>query len=239
MVLGVIALGSPLRLGCAPGSGHEGHGGPGGPGRHRGAVLPVPAGPAPLLRRSLRPRVELGVPGGPVTHRLGIGPPLRGGHRWRAGPVGLSAQRAHRLHLLGHRRAAGHPGSSLRPLPPRLLRLAGHQDRHPVAGPFRRPPGPRTRRLGGGGDGDQHRGRRRSPAGDGDPSPVHLLWRVLPRHHDGRGRHPHQRRPAVRRAATCSGRCPARPRRRTQPEAGRPAGWLAPAGVGERTGAER
>ena len=41
----------------------------------------------------------------------------------------------------------------------------------------------------------QHRGGRRPAAGDRHPAPVHLLRRLLPRDHAGRGRHAGQRRP--------------------------------------------
>ena len=75
-----------------------------GPGR-RGR-RPVPAGPAALVPRPRRPRLGLGLPGGPVAHRPGFGAPVRA--RARRGPpeVGLPAQRPHRLHLLGDRGGA-------------------------------------------------------------------------------------------------------------------------------------
>jgi cell division protein FtsW len=57
------------------------------------AVVPRPVGP----------RQRLGVPGGAVVDRLGLGTPARLRARRWATEVGLPAQRPHRLHFFGHR----------------------------------------------------------------------------------------------------------------------------------------
>ena len=53
------------------------------------------------------PRRRIGLPGAAVAHRTRFGPLHRRRPGRRAGAVGLPAQRADRLHLLGHRRGAG------------------------------------------------------------------------------------------------------------------------------------
>ena len=148
---------------------------------------------------------------------LGSGHLVGVGHRRRAGAVGLPAQRAHRLHLLGHRRAARHRRRPVRPRPPRRASSGSASGRRCS----RRTA---SARCSPSGSWPGWRRRRSSTSGrwwaccpvTGIPLPVHLLRRLVAGDHHGGGGHPDQRRPAGRGRGNAAGRRlgpPARPAR--------------------------
>ena len=194
LVLGVHHLRVALRRRCPASSRAEGARCDGGRGSHRGAGRALPACPAAVVPRSLRPLQGIGVPGCPVTGGIGLGPPLRARPRGRTREVGAAPQRSHRLHLLGHRRRrgiAGHPDRPARLFGALgLVRAAG---RRPGARPLRLIAGRGRHVLDHQPGGHQHRGGHRRAARHRNPLALRLLRGIVTGHHAGGGGHPRQR----------------------------------------------
>ena len=114
-----------------------------------------------------------------------------------------------------------------------LVRVAG---RHPGPRPVRQPAGRGHHHLDHQPGGDQHRRGDRRAAGHRHPAAVHLLRRLVARHHHGRRRHPRQhrlaragRRPADRAAPAATAPTAVSGRRYALVAGGGTAGHLQPA----------
>ena len=169
-----------------------------GPRPHCRRGLALPSRPAAVVHGPLRPQLGVRLPGHAVAHRAGVGPLRRFRPGWRAGAVGLPPERAHRLHLLGHRRGARDRRRTAGARPPGRLHVAGHPGRGAVGRPLRRPGLPGPGGLGRGGDPHQRGCGGGRAARHRHSASVHLLRRLVTGDHHGGGRHPDQCRPAGR-----------------------------------------
>src|SRR5665213_2231003 len=155
----------------------------------RRAVLSVPARPPARLSRPVEGRAEHRLPHRAVAARARQRRPVRPRPRRLTPEILLPADAAHRLHLRGDRRRAGHARLHRGDRPVPAVRRPRHHARDPSARPLRNAARARLHVHDRDPSVHQHRRRHVVVAGHRRPAPLHVVRRHLTR------RLPDRRRP--------------------------------------------